>query len=122
MSCILEGSSFGCYLVMGECCSWPSDDLRTILVGVVRSGSRSSFRHFDPWVIEVSDASLFYLCWSLVLNYYVTEPPNYDGPHVPVIVIMTSDSRTYVPHNLKGLLSSEQDPITGVLQYYNNLF
>jgi hypothetical protein len=51
----------------------------------------------------------------------VTEPPNYDGPHVPVIVIMTSDGRTYVPHNLKGLLSSEQDPITGVLQYYNNL-
>jgi hypothetical protein len=42
----------------------------------------------------------------------VTEPPNYDGPQVPVIVIMTSDSRTYVPHNLKGLLSSEQDPIT----------
>jgi hypothetical protein len=52
----------------------------------------------------------------------VTEPPNYDGPHVPVIVIITSDSRTYVPHNLKGLLSSEQDPITGVLQYYNSLF
>jgi hypothetical protein len=52
----------------------------------------------------------------------VTEPPNYDGPHVPVIIIVTSDSRTYVPHNLKGLLSSEQDPITGVLQYYNSLF
>jgi hypothetical protein len=52
----------------------------------------------------------------------VTEPPNYDGPHVPVIVIMTSDNRTYVPHNLKGLLSSEQDLITGVLQYYNSLF
>jgi hypothetical protein len=52
----------------------------------------------------------------------VTEPPNYDGPHVPVIVIMTSGSRTYVPHNLKGLLSSEHDPITGVLQYYNSLF
>jgi hypothetical protein len=52
----------------------------------------------------------------------VTEPPNYDGPHVPVIVIMTSDNRTYVPHNLKGLLSFEQDPITGVLQYYNSLF
>jgi hypothetical protein len=32
----------------------------------------------------------------------VTEPPNSDGPHVPVIVIMTSDSRTYVPHNLKA--------------------
>jgi hypothetical protein len=47
---------------------------------------------------------------------------NYDGPHVPVIIIMTSDSHTYVPHNLKGLLSSEQDPITGVLQYYNSLF
>jgi hypothetical protein len=31
---------------------------------------------------------------------------------------MTSDSRTYVPHNLKGLLSSEQDPIIGVLQYH----
>jgi hypothetical protein len=31
----------------------------------------------------------------------VTEPPNYDGPHVHVIVIMTSDNRTYVPHNLK---------------------
>jgi hypothetical protein len=45
----------------------------------------------------------------------VTEPPNYDGPHVPVIVIMTSDSHTYVPHNLKDMLSSEQDPITGVL-------
>jgi hypothetical protein len=52
----------------------------------------------------------------------VTEPPNYDDPHVPAVVIMTSDSRTYVPHNLKGLLSSEQDPITGVLQYYNSLF
>jgi hypothetical protein len=52
----------------------------------------------------------------------VTEPSNYDGPHVPVIFIMTSDSRTYVPHNLKGLLSSEHDPITGVLQYYNSLF
>jgi hypothetical protein len=52
----------------------------------------------------------------------VTEPPNYDDLHVPVIVIMTSDSRTYVSHNLKGLLSSEQDPITGVLQYYNSLF
>jgi hypothetical protein len=52
----------------------------------------------------------------------VTEPPNYDGPHVPVIVIMTSESRTYVSHNLKGLLSSQQDPITGVLQYYNSLF
>jgi hypothetical protein len=47
---------------------------------------------------------------------------NYDGPHVPVIVIMTSDNHTYVSHNLKGLLSSEQDPITGVLQYYNSLF
>jgi hypothetical protein len=55
-------------------------------------------------------------------GHIVTEPPNYDGPHAPVIVIMTSDSRTYVPHNLKGLLSSEQDPITGVLQYYNSLF
>jgi hypothetical protein len=52
----------------------------------------------------------------------VTEPPNYDGPHVHVMVIMISDSRTYIPHNLKGLLSSEQDPITGVLQYFNNLF
>jgi hypothetical protein len=52
----------------------------------------------------------------------VIESPNSDGPHVPVIVIMTSDNRTYVPHNLKGLLSSEQDPITGVLQYYNSLF
>jgi hypothetical protein len=47
---------------------------------------------------------------------------NYDGPHVPVIIIITSDSHTYVPYNLKGLLSSEQDPITGVLQYYNSLF
>jgi hypothetical protein len=47
---------------------------------------------------------------------------NYDGPHVLVIVVMTSDSHTYVPHNLKGLLSSEQDPIIGVLQYYNSLF
>jgi hypothetical protein len=47
---------------------------------------------------------------------------NYDGPHVPVIVIMTFDSYTYVPHNIKGLLSSEQDPIIGVLQYYNSLF
>jgi hypothetical protein len=47
---------------------------------------------------------------------------NYDGPHVPVIVIMTFDSHTYVPHNLKGLLFSEQDLITGVLQYYNSLF
>jgi hypothetical protein len=37
----------------------------------------------------------------------VIEPPNYDGPHVPVIIIMTSDNRTYVPRNLKGLLSSE---------------
>jgi hypothetical protein len=52
----------------------------------------------------------------------VTEPPNYDGPHVPVIVIMTFDNRTYVPHNLKGLLSFEHDLITGVLQYYNSLF
>jgi hypothetical protein len=52
----------------------------------------------------------------------VTKPPNYDGPHVPVIVIMISDSRTYVPHNLKGMLSSEQDSIIGVLQYYNSLF
>jgi hypothetical protein len=52
----------------------------------------------------------------------VIEHPNYDGPHVPVIVIMTSDSRTYVSHNLKGLLSSEHDLITGVLQYYNSLF
>jgi hypothetical protein len=52
----------------------------------------------------------------------VTEPPNYDGPHVPIIVIMTSDSHTYVSHNLKGLLSSEQDLIIGVLQYYNSLF
>jgi hypothetical protein len=52
----------------------------------------------------------------------VIELSHYDGPHVPVIVIMTSDSRTYVPHNLKGLLSSEQDPITDVLQYYNSLY
>jgi hypothetical protein len=52
------------------------------------------------------------LSWNL---RHVIEPPNYDSPHVPVIVIMTYDSRTYVPHNLKGLLSSEQDPITGVL-------
>jgi hypothetical protein len=52
----------------------------------------------------------------------VTEPPNYDDPYVPIIVIMTSDSRTYVPHNLKYMLSSEHDPITGVLQYYNSLF
>jgi hypothetical protein len=52
----------------------------------------------------------------------VIEPHNYDDPHIPVIVIMTFDSCTYVPHNLKGLLSSEQDPITGVLQYYNSLF
>jgi hypothetical protein len=52
----------------------------------------------------------------------VTEPHNYDGPHVPVIVRMTFDNRTYVPHNLKGLLSSEQDLIIGVLQYYNSLF
>jgi hypothetical protein len=47
----------------------------------------------------------------------VTEPSNYDGPHVSIIVIMTSDNHTYVPHNLKGLLFSEQDPITRVLQY-----
>jgi hypothetical protein len=47
---------------------------------------------------------------------------NYDGPYVPVIVIMISDSHTYVPHNLKGMLSSEHDSITGVLQYYNSLF
>jgi hypothetical protein len=52
----------------------------------------------------------------------VIEPPNYDGPHISVLVIMTSDSRTYVPHNLKDLLYSEQDPIIGVLQYYNSLF
>jgi hypothetical protein len=52
----------------------------------------------------------------------VIESPNYDGPHVPVIVIITSDRRTYVSHNLKGMLSSEQDLITGVLQYYNSLF
>jgi hypothetical protein len=47
---------------------------------------------------------------------------NYNGPHVSVIVIMTSDNYTYVPHNFRGMLSSEQDLITGVLQYYNNLF
>jgi hypothetical protein len=52
----------------------------------------------------------------------VTEPPNYDDPHISVIIIMTSDSHIYVPRSLKGLFSSEQDPITGVLQYYNNLF
>jgi hypothetical protein len=56
------------------------------------------------------------------LRQGVTEPPNYDGPQVHVIAIMTSDSRTYVHHNVKGLLSSEQDLITGVLQYYNSLF
>jgi hypothetical protein len=39
---------------------------------------------------------------------------NYDGPRVPIIVIMTSDSHTCAPHNLQGLFSSEQDPITGV--------
>jgi hypothetical protein len=61
-------------------------------------------------------------CANKSLELDVTEPPNYDGPHVHVIVIMTSDSRTYVPHNLKGMFSSEQDPITGVLQYYNGLF
>jgi hypothetical protein len=55
-------------------------------------------------------------------TYIVIESPNYDGPHIPVIVIITSDRRTYVPHNLKGMLSSEQDLITGVLQYYNSLF
>jgi DNA polymerase IIIc chi subunit len=33
---------------------------------------------------------------------------------------MTYDSRTYVPHNLKGLLSSEQDQITGVLMTYDS--
>jgi hypothetical protein len=49
----------------------------------------------------------------------VAEPPNYDGPHVPVIVIMTSDSRTYVPYNLKGLLSSKQDLITTVYSKYH---
>jgi hypothetical protein len=43
----------------------------------------------------------------LVHTMHVTELPNYDGPHVPVIVIMTSDSHTYVPHNLKDMLSSE---------------
>jgi hypothetical protein len=47
---------------------------------------------------------------------------NYDGPQVPVIVIMTSDSHTCVPHNLKDMLSSKHDPIIGVLQYYNSLF
>jgi hypothetical protein len=41
------------------------------------------------------------------LELDVTEPPNYDDPHVPAIVIMTSYSRTYVPHNLKGIFSSE---------------
>jgi hypothetical protein len=40
---------------------------------------------------------------------------NNDGPHVHIIVIMTFNSHTYVPHNIKGLLSSEQDPITRVL-------
>jgi hypothetical protein len=69
-------------------------------------------------------ARLFYYGRYLIaaLALTVTEPPNYDDPHVSVIVIMTSDSRTYVSYNLKGLLSSEQDPITGVLQYYNSLF
>jgi hypothetical protein len=52
---------------------------------------------------------------SSIVVHSVTEPHNYDDPHVPVIVIMTSGSHTYVPHNLKGLLSSEQDPSTGVL-------
>jgi hypothetical protein len=45
--------------------------------------------------------------------HIVTKHLNYDGSHVPVVVIMTSDSRIYVSHNLKGLLSSEQDPIRG---------
>jgi hypothetical protein len=56
------------------------------------------------------------------LELDVTEPSNYDGSHVHVIIIMTSDSHTYVSHNIKGKFSSEQDPITGVLQYYNILF
>jgi hypothetical protein len=47
---------------------------------------------------------------------------NYDDPYVPIIVIMTSDSHTFVPHNLKGLFSSEQDPITGVLQYITTVY
>jgi hypothetical protein len=44
-----------------------------------------------------------HLCMNAhALSPYVTEPSNYNGPHVLVIVIMTSDSRTYVPHNLKA--------------------
>jgi hypothetical protein len=74
--------------------------------GEPRRGARKMARHAGDKVVSVGAAAAV---------VRVTEPPNYDGPHVPVIVIMTSDSHTYVPHNLKDLLSSEQDPIIGVL-------
>jgi hypothetical protein len=61
--------------------------------------------HISNTIKQVHDLPLL-VCFSVI------EPPNYDDPHVPVIIIMTSDNRTYVPHNLKVLLSSEQDPIT----------
>jgi hypothetical protein len=94
-------------------------------------GMRFGYGHVSrglacPWVFFYAcvrgTLSLAAVMPTVGLRAHVTEPPNYDGPHVPVIVIMNSDSRTYVPHNLKGLLSFEQDPITGVLQYYNSLF
>jgi hypothetical protein len=74
--------------------------------GKARRGARKTARHAGDKVVSMGAAAAV---------VRVTEPPNYDGPHVPIIVIMISDSRTYVPHNLKGLLSSEQDSITGVL-------
>jgi hypothetical protein len=58
-------------------------------------------------------------------NMTVTEPLNYDGPQVLVIAIMTSDSRTYVHHNLKAyfppnrIQSQEYCNITTVYSKYS---
>jgi hypothetical protein len=52
-----------------------------------------------------------------------TAPPLPQGRHsASVAVTMTSDNRAYFSRNLKDMLSSAQDLITGVLQYYNSLF
>jgi hypothetical protein len=91
-----------------------------ILHGIMRSAVRRFT--LAPGHVWQLWARFFFPPSGIASSSTVTEPPNYNGPHVLVIVIMTSDSRTYVPHNLKGLFSSEQDPITGVLQYYNSLF
>jgi hypothetical protein len=67
------------------------------------------------YLVLCSPESQEFSLYDFISYLVVIEPPNYDGPQVHVIAIMTSDSRTYVHHNLKGLLFSEQDPIIGVL-------